>query len=293
MVVYLDLLIIVTLLSNGAIFYTAGILSGAEIKKWRLALAVILALILTLGLLTSWSGYLITPLSRIISSAVLAFIAYPWRGRQMYLRQLIILVLTAAVMSSLTLLCHALTNTVPVTTGIAVPNNKPTMLNLLTALGLLIAFTYYHRKIKALPPDNVFYTVQLELDQKTLRLKALADTGNRLRSLEGKGVILGAEAAVRELLSENLSLLLRQEPPLEADQILLKCAAEPYANRLQLISYATIDRQSMLLAIRLDKALVYNKKKVLCFLNPILAFAPAEVGQKAEFDLIIPAQMLR
>lgn len=293
MVIYLDWLILVSLLTNGAIFYAAGILSGGELKKWRLFLATILAVGLTLALLTPGGRYLTTPAGRILSSVILAKIAYQSKSRQMYFRQLIIMVLTASVMSSLTLLCHALTNTVPVTTGIAVPSSKPTLLNLLTALGLLIAFTYYHRKIKALPPANVFFKVKLELEGKAAELKALADTGNRLRSSEGKGVILAAPQAVKELLEKDLLEILCQNPPLEADQILLGCAEKPYARRLQLISYATIDRQSMLLAIRLDKLTVYNKKNMHVFANPILAFAPQDVGRQGEYELIIPAQMLR
>lgn len=50
MVIYLDLLIIIALLTNGSIFYLAGKLAAAEMRAWRLILADILAAMMTAAL---------------------------------------------------------------------------------------------------------------------------------------------------------------------------------------------------------------------------------------------------
>lgn len=293
MVIYLDRLIVITLLTNGVIFYTAGLLGGQEMKKTRLALATVLALFMTLALLTPWGRYLTAPAGKIASSLFLAAVAYRWHGMRQYWRQVIILLLTAAVMSSLTLLAHTLSNTVPVTAGVILPDSRPTLANLLTALALLGAFTYYHRKLKALPPEDVFFAVELILGDKRLKLRALADTGNRLRSAEGKGVILAQAQAVADILPEALNQLLMAEPPLSADKIILASAEEEYANRLQLIAYSTIDRTSFLAAIRLDMLIVHKGKIPLSFPKPVLALTPPMGGKKQNYELIIPPQFLR
>lgn len=294
MVIYLDRLIIITLLTNGVIFYTAGILGGQKIRKMRIAIATILALGLTLALLTPYGICLASPAGKIVSSVILAAVAYKWCNWRQYMRQLIILLLTAAVMSSLTMLSHTLSHTVPVTTGIALPNARPSLFNLLTALALLGLFTFYHRKLKALPPEDVFFDVELVLDGKSCKLRALADTGNRLCSAEGKGVILASAQTLAELLPDNLNRLLETRPSLSADQILIASAEEDYAKRLQLIAYTTIDRHSLLPAMRLDLATVYNGAKIpLSFAKPVVAFAPQIGEKKRDYDLIIPPQFLR
>lgn len=58
MVIYLDLLIIIALLTNGSIFYLAGKLAAAEMRAWRLILADILAAMMTAALLSRYGVYL-------------------------------------------------------------------------------------------------------------------------------------------------------------------------------------------------------------------------------------------
>ncbi len=290
MIIYVDLLIMVSLLTNGSIFYIAGKLAGGRIQIYRIILADILAVILTVGLLSRYSPYISSNVGKITASLVLAYIAYPWRGRRFYVRQLVLLLLTASMVSSLCLLSQAFTATMPVTAGIAIANNRPTLFNLLLALGLLGAFTYYHRKIRVLPRE-LLYEVDLYLNDHKVCLRALADTGNRLQSMSGKGVILGYYRDVVEILPAGLAELLANES-MSADMLMVAVADSEYAPRMQLISYYTIDQHSFLAAIRLDKAVVYHgESKTQDFFEPILAFAPQKLS--GECNLIIPSEMLR
>lgn len=289
MIIYVDLLIMVSFLTNGSIFYIAGKLCGGEIKLSRIILADILAVILTVGLLSKYSPYISSIGGKLLASVVLAYVAYPWRGKRFYFRQLVLMLLTASMVSSLCLLSQSLTVTVPVTAGVALNHNRPTLLNLLMAIGLLGAFTYYHRKIKVLPRE-LLYEVDLYLNNHRVCLRALADTGNRLRSMSGKDVILGYYQDVEEILPDGLAELLANES-LSADRLMMAVATADYAPKMQLISYYTIDQHSFLVAIRLDKAVVYQGEKVREFLNPILAFAPRKLGEG--YELIIPPELLK
>ena len=291
MVIYLDLLIIIALLTNGSIFYLAGKLAAAEMRAWRLILADILAAMMTAALLSRYGVYLTSVWGKIAATLILARIAYPWRGKRFYCRVLIFLMLTASMVSALCLLAQSLSGSIPVVAGIALEYQRPSLLNLLTALGLLGAFTYYHRKLKALPANDVFYQVELAFNGQILRVNALADTGNRLLSAEGKGVMLGHFEALEAILPNELWNLLSQEPKLSADRIILASAEREYAKRMQLISYYTIDRHSFLAALRIDEAIVYQKNRApRYFKEPVLAFAPQKPGE--DYDLIIPAQMI-
>lgn len=292
MVIYLDLLIIIALLTNGSIFYLAGKLAGAEIKVLRLISADILAAAMTVALLSRYGVYVASVWAKIAATLVLARIAYPWRGKRFYVRVLIFLMLTASMVSALCLLAQSLSGTIPVVAGIALEYQRPSLLNLLTALGLLGAFTYYHRKLKALPPKEVFYQVSLAFNGQILTLRALADTGNRLLSNAGKGVMLGHYEALGDILPKELRDLLASEPALSADRIILASAEREYAQRMQLISYYTIDRHSFLAALRIDEAVVYQQNRApIYFKEPVLAFTPQKPGEG--YDLIIPAQMLK
>ena len=292
MIIDVDILIAVSLLTNGSIFYLAGKLAGQRMSAWRLIVADILALLLTLGLLTPYGIYLTQPSAKIFSAVVLAWTAYPWHGRRFYFRQLILMLLTASMVSSLCLLVHSLSGALPVTAGILKADERPTLLNLLTALGVLAFFTYYHRRINELPLKNVFYEAELCLAGKRVRLRALADTGNRLLTAEGKGVMLGYYQSMAELLPEELYTALEHTPPLRADQIILAVGETEYAPKMQLISYYTIDRHSFLAAVRLDKAVIYREGRFIREIaEPVLAFAPQRVGDK--YELIIPFQMVK
>lgn len=290
MIIYVDLLIMVSLLTNGSIFYIAGKLAGGRIRLSRIIWVDILAVALTVGLLSRYSPYISSIPGKVSASLILAYIAYPWRGKRFYVRQLVLMLLTASMVSSLCLLSQAFTATVPVTAGIAIANNRPTLFNLLLALGLLGAFTYYHRKIRVLPRE-LLYEVDLYLQGKRVCLRALADTGNRLQSISGKDVILGYYQDVEEILPDGLAELLANES-MSADMLMVAAADSEYAPRMQLISYYTIDQHSFLAAIRLDKAAVYRgENKTQDFFEPILAFAPQKLS--GEYHLIIPAEMLR
>lgn len=129
------------------------------------------------------------------------------------------------------------------------------------------------------PPAGCLAAVELTLGDRSVRLTALRDTGNRLRDpVSGAAVLVADGAAMRALVGDALPLPVPEDAP----ALLRQLARDPrLAPRLGLAPYAAVGGSGLLVTVRPDRASVDGEDVRL-----LAAVSPTPLGD-GEYNAIL------
>ena len=173
---------------------------------------------------------------------------------------------------------YALLNRLQLPLGDAQQNNGSILIFALIAALAGIA-TVQGGRFLGLSKKSQYITITAELFGKTVTLRALVDTGNRLREpISGRSVIVANKARILEALPSPLSTAL-QSPYAEK-----WLSDERYATRIRLIPTNTATGKQILPAILPDRLIVTDGKETY---PADYLIAPAPMENTSDFDAVI------
>jgi stage II sporulation protein GA (sporulation sigma-E factor processing peptidase) len=115
----------------------------------------------------------------------------------------------------------------------------------------------------------------IRADTKEFTGKGFLDTGNFLYSPLGRRpVVLLAQDACREILPDNVAAYLKKNAPENWVSNLHKVQDEKWLSRLEVIPYAAVGANDVLLGFRPDEIIIFDREKKFsssCFVVAIAA----------------------
>lgn len=187
-------------------------------------------------------------------------------------------VLTSMILGGVMTALYALFNRIKLPLGTVEENGSSVLVFLLIAALAGLA-TVEGGRFLGLSKKSEYITVSADLFGKTVTLRALVDTGNRLREpISGRSVIVANRVRILEVLPTPLSQAL-QSPFAEK-----WLADERYATHIRLVPTNTATGKQMLPAILPDRLTLTDGRETYPA-DYLIAPAPMEEG--SDFDAVI------
>lgn len=284
-VVYIDSLFLLNLLLDYLLLRVTARICGQYVPMSRLALGALFGALYAVCAFLPGCGFLTHPLIKIMAGILLALIAFG--GRRRLLRLTGVFFICACALGGGVLMISLLGNS-----GLTYSNGIPaTSLDvkvlLLSAAGIYFVLTICMRclgRYSKLSREVV--PVTLVLEGRSVKVDALVDTGNTLCDpLSDARVMVAEWEAVQPLFSGKFSLEERalKEPTVCAGRLSMLLGE----GRVRLLPYRAVGVEAgMLLAIRVDKALIGGEKEE----RLLVALCPGKLAANGNYTALIGAE---
>lgn len=251
-IVYVDVLLALNLLMNYLLLLSGACLLRQSVRRWRLLAGAALGAVYSLIIFLPELPTPVFVLLKILFCITIVLAAYPARGLRQFGRLTACFLAAnfvfAGAMMGLWLLFQPrgmVYQNGAVYFDISVP------VLILTAAACYGLLTLFSRILRRRAPENRIYSLQIELDGKTLRTKALLDTGNNLSDcFSDTPVILLEYTCARQLLPPGLREFFKRCP---SD---LTAPPEATAAGFRLIPYHCVGGTGLLPAFRPERVII-------------------------------------
>ena len=279
--VYVDLYFLINTCMNLLTLMISATLLHRKVSRWRAWLAATVGgvwavIALFVGIEGFWG--LLADCGVILFMSSFVFATQKTTARSIF-KCTAVAVLTSMILGGVMTALYALLNRInlPLTeTGES--SGSILIFALIAALAGLA--TVQGGRFLGLSKKTEYITVTAQLFGKTVTLRAMVDTGNRLREpISGRSVIVADAAHILAILPPDLATALKSP---HADVWL---SDKRYATRIRLVPTRTATGETILPAILPDKLTLYDGKETYTA-DYLIAPAPME-DRSADFDAVI------
>lgn len=270
-VVYLDRVFLLNLLVDHLLLTATARLAGRPLRRGRLLLCAAGGGLYAAAVFLPCLGFLAHPLCRLAAGAAMGLLAWrrerrPWRMTALFF------LLSAGLAGLLLALGLAAGSPAALLNRVYYADvSWPLLLGAAAAFALLLHLVF---RQGARHEGGELMDVTISLEGRRQRLRALHDTGNRLRDpVSGQPVLVLEQAALESLWPAGAAELLRQSLPPE--EKLARLYRLNGSCRFSLLPYCSVGAPSgLLLAVRSD----YVKIGRITYPRILLALSPGPVG---------------
>lgn len=137
--------------------------------------------------------------------------------------------------------------------------------------------------------------VTVRFGQERLQLTALVDTGNRLRDpLSGHPVMVVEVDALEPVLPPGLAHLIRQGEQADLDALTHAVAGTPWASRLRVIPYHSIDREhGMLIGFRPDELAVRSGNDIVATRDAVIGICRQKLDPEGTYQALVHPELVQ
>ena len=207
MTVYLDIVLLENLCMNYIILFATGYIMKLKMKQLRLVLSAMLggiyAVIAYIEILPIYSSFGM----KILLSVLMVYIAYNSKNIKNLLKQLVVFYLISFAFggSAFALLYFVRPQDILIRNGVYV-GTYPIKIALLRGIvGFILTYIAFKVVKTKLHKKDIIYNIEIHIKEKTLKLKAMLDTGNMLKDpISGMPVIVVTKEKLYSILPEKL-----------------------------------------------------------------------------------------
>ena len=279
--VYVDLYFMINTCMNLLTLMISATLLHRKINRWRAWLAAAIGgawavIALFVGMDGFWGLVADCGIIFLMSSAVFATRKTPIKS---LLHCTAVAVLTSMILGGIMTALYALLNRIPLPLTQEQENTGSVLIFALIAALAGLA-TVQGGRFLGLSKKTEYVTVQADLFGNTVTLRAMVDTGNRLREpISGRSVIVADQSHILAALPADLATALKNP---HADVWL---SNKRYATRIRLIPTRTATGEKMLPALLPDRLMLTNGKETYPA-DYLIAPAPME-NDSSDFNAVI------
>lgn len=278
--VYVDLYFLINTCMNLLALMISATLLHRKISRWRAWLAAAAGglwavMALFLGVEGLWGLLCDAAVIFLMCAAVFATQKTSFGA---LLKCTLVGVLTSMILGGVMTALYALFNRIKLPLGESQENSSSLLIFVLIAALAGLA-TVHGGRFLGLSKKSKYVTVNAVLFGKAVTLRAMVDTGNRLREpISGRSVIVADKARILEALPPSLSAALKTPSP---DRWL---SSGQYATHIRLVPTNTATGAGMLPAILPDKLMLTDGKETY---PADYLIAPAPMETSSDFDAVI------
>ncbi len=273
MTVYLDVVMLENLCMNYIILFATGYIMKIKMKQLRIVASSILggayAVVAYLEILPIYSSFGM----KIILSILMVYIAFRPKGVKNLFKQLIIFYLTSFAFGgcAFALLYFIRPQDILMRNGVYV-GTYPIKVALLGGIvGFIITYIAFKIVKTKLHKKDMIYEIKIEIEEKTLDLKAMLDTGNLLKDpISGMPVVVVEKNSLYSILPTKLLDNIEKLIGGEGESLLDQIEEKEYLSRFRMIPFSSIGKQNgLMLGFKADKVVI-EKEEGECVQNNII-----------------------
>ena len=295
MTIYLDIVIIENLIMDAIIIYATAIVLKIKIRHLRIIISSFIGAIYSVLSYISDLEIYNNLFLKIFLSIVMVYIAFSPQNIKTLMKQILIFYLTSFLFGGVAfaLIYVIKPQEILMKNGLFLGMYplKTVFLGAIVATAILItAFKVVKSNITK---KDMMCNVSIELNNKTVNIKTMIDTGNMLKEpISGLPVIVVENTALYELIPkeilDNLDDILGGDFQKIPDNI-----KSTYIAKLKWIPYSSLGKQNgMLVGIKADKAIVEKDDQVIEHDNVIVGIYNKSLTKRGEYRGLIGVELL-
>lgn len=263
MTIYLDVIFLENIVINYIMLYVTGIISKAQIKQKRLILGALIgavySIIYYLFRLKIYSSFII----KIILSIVIIYVAFKSTNFKDLIKKILLFYLSSFVFGGAAIAIIYMVNSQNITIQNGVLVGSYTLRTVL--IGIVVAYftIIFAFKIIKISKKDLICDIEVTLNNKIIRTKALIDTGNLLKEpITNLPVIVMEHTLLYDVMPKEI--LNNVEEILGGDfskiPVYIK---EEYSSKLKVIPFSSLGKPNgMLLGIKAENLIInLNEEK--------------------------------
>lgn len=283
MTVYLDIVLLENLCMNYIILFATGYIMKIKMKQLRLLLSAILggiyAVIAYIEILPIYSSFGM----KILLSVLMVYIAYNSKNIKNLSKQLVVFYLTSFAFggSAFALLYFVKPQNILIRNGVYV-GTYPIKIALLGGIvGFIITYIAFKVVKTKIHKKDIIYNIEIHIKEKTLKLKAMLDTGNMLKDpISRMPVIVVAKEELYSILPEKLLDNIDKLIGGEAENLLEQVEEKEIFTRFRMIPFSSVGRQNgIMLGFKSDQVVIEKEDETQMKNNVIIGIFNQNFGK--------------
>ena len=273
MTIYVDIILIENICMNFIILFATAYIMKIQAKISKILISsfigALYAVLIYIDILAMYTNILM----KIILSICMVYIAYRPKNVKGMLKELILFYLVSFALGgcAFALLYIVKPQDILMVNGVYI-GMYPLKIALLGGIvGFVITYVGFKIVKNKINKNEIVYTVEIKIEDKSEITKLLLDTGNMLKDpLTKSPVILVEKRVLINLLPDELIKLMEQNNGGDINEIL-----EEYKKRIRIIPFTSVGKQNgMMFGIKVDEIKVLtdvdeviNKDAIVCIYN--------------------------
>lgn len=283
MTVYLDIVLLENLCMNYIILFATGYIMKLKMKQLRLVLSAMLggiyAVIAYIEILPIYSSFGM----KILLSVLMVYIAYNSKNIKNLLKQLVVFYLISFAFggSAFALLYFVRPQDILIRNGVYV-GTYPIKIALLGGIvGFIITYIAFKVVKTKLHKKDIIYNIEIHIKEKTLKLKAMLDTGNMLKDpISGMPVIVVEKQELYSILPKKLLDNIDKLIGGEAENLLEQVEEKEIFTRFRMIPFSSVGKQNgIMLGFKSDQVVIEKEDETQMKNNVIIGIFNQNLGK--------------
>ena len=296
MTVYLDIIFLENILMNYIIIFATGVVIKTECRKWRIFIASLVGAVYTvvmyLNIIPIYSNFIM----KVILSIAIVYIAFKPMSSKKLIKDLIIFYLVSFVFGGcvFALMYFLKPQMVEIRNGVFV-GSYPIKVALVGALIAFIVIQISFKLVKTkLSKKDMIYNVELYINKKSTKVKALLDTGNLLKDpITGFPVIVIEHKSLYSLIPEKVLDNLEKILGGDIDDLTKDEEFNKTISRFRMIPFSSLGKQNgLLLGIKADSVNIILDEKTESINNVIIGIYDKSFTKNEMYSAIFGLDLL-
>lgn len=292
-IIYLDILLLLNFCLDFLLLWAAGRFLRRRAALPRLLLSAALGAVYGAGIVVQEIAVLYSPPAVILVSLLLLRIAYPFQNAAAFLKLTGLFYLIAFAMAGSVMAVASLLGQNGMALGSASLLRTGTLLAA-APVAIVIARRGYQAVKRSFKKEDFYAELEVWLQGRSCRLKALIDTGNDLKEpLSGRPVLVADFPSLRTIFPDRFSQLYRRYGEDAAELLQQMGQGGGWTRRLRLVPFSSIGRKNgMLVGFRPDRLVLYyagQKTEV----DAVIALVPQGLGSKDTYQAVANPDVLQ
>ena len=296
MTVYLDIVFLENVLMNYIIVYATGVVIKNDCKRWRVFFASCIGAMYTVVMYLNIIPIYSNIVMKIILSVVMVYIAFKQKSIKRLIKDLVIFYLVSFVCGGcvFALMYFWQPQMVQIRNGVFV-GAYPLKIALIGGVIAFCVLQFSFKIVKTkLNKKDMIYDVEVIISGKSVKVKALLDTGNLLKDpITGFPVIVIENTSLNSIISKKILNNLNKILGGDIDELTKDKEFEYTISRFRMIPFSSLGKQNgLLLGIKADSINILLDDKTNRVNNAIIGIYDKSFTKNGAYTAIFGLDML-
>ena len=296
MTVYLDVVFVENVLMNYIIVFATGIVLKMDCKKWRIlsgsVIGAVYTVVMYLNIIPIYSSFIM----KIVLSVVIVYVSFKPKSAKKLVKDLVIFYLVSFVFGGcvFALMYFLKPQMAQIRNGVYV-GAYPIKVALIGGLVAFIVLQTSFKLVKTkLNKKDMVFEVQIFINEKSIIIKALLDTGNLLKDpITGFPVIVVEHRSLYTVLPEKVLNNLDKILGGDIEELAKDEEFSKTISRFRMIPFSSLGKQNgLLLGIKTDRVNIISDEKIDNVKNAIIGIYDKSFTKNGAYTAIFGMDML-